>query len=241
MIALSPLDEARFGIRTAKVSDLSEACLPDVLQFCERESVRFLIARCHASDLPLVHRLEQSGFLLMDTLVYYRQMNLAEIPAIADPDGIVIRPVQPGEEMQVRSIAEQSFQDYMGHYHADPRLDHKSCDEAYSDWAMRSCTSRELADEVLVAASADGLLGFLTLRLVAGEGEGPLLCVAPHARGHGIAGAVVVRAMQWSREHGAKGFTISTQITNLAVQRIWARAGLAPSAFSYTFHRWFDR
>ena len=183
MIALSPLDEARFGIRTAKVTDLSEACLPEALQFCEREGVRFLIARCPASDLPLVHRLEQTGFLLMDTLVYYRQVNLAGIPAIADPDGIVIRPVRPGEEMQVRSIAEQSFQGYMGHYHSDPRLDLKLCDEAYSDWAMRSCTSRELADEVLVAASADGLLGFLTLRLVAGEGEGPLIVRgSPRAR-----------------------------------------------------------
>jgi GNAT superfamily N-acetyltransferase len=244
MIALSALDEARFGIRTAKVSGLTEASLPEVLQFCEREAVRFLIARCPASDLPLVHQLERNGFLLMDTLVYYRHTNLADTPATDDPaDGpndIVIRPVQGGEETLVRSLAEQAFHGYQGHYHADPRLNPRHCDEAYSDWAVRCCTSQEAADEVLVAESLHGLVGLITLKMRVDEGEGLLLCVASHAHRRGIARQLVIRAMEWSLSQGAKQFVISTQITNVAVQKVWARAGLEATQFVYTFHRWFD-
>jgi GNAT superfamily N-acetyltransferase len=242
MIALSPLDEARFGVRTAKVNDLTEACLPETLKFCEREAVRFLITRCPASDLPLVHRLEQAGFLLMDTLVYYRHKNLANTPDAADPEGIVIRPAKLGEEALVRSIAEQSFQGYQGHYHADPRLDPRHCDEAYIDWAVRSCEFREQGQsEVLVAASSEGLLGFATLRMeTTDEGEGVLFCVAPAAQGKGIYRLFMIRGMEWSRIHGAKSMVVSTQVTNLAVQKAWVRLGFEPSGSYYTFHRWFD-
>jgi GNAT superfamily N-acetyltransferase len=241
MIALSPIDEARFGIRTAKVTGLTEACLPETLEFCDREGVRFLIARCLASDLSLVHRLERDGFLLMDTLVYYRRKNLADIPVIADPPDIVVRPVQLGEETLVRVIAEQSFQGYGGHYHADPRLDRRHCDEAYVDWAVRSCDLRGAESDVLVAATPHGLLGFATLRLATpGEGEGVLFCVAPPAQGKGIYRLFMIRGMEWSRAHGAKRMIVSTQATHLVVQKAWVRLGFEPSELYYTFHRWFD-
>ncbi len=242
VIALSPMDEARFGIRTARATGLTEACLPEVMQFCEREAVQFLIARCPATDLTTVHRLERDGFLLMDTLVYYRHKNLVDAPMAASPDGIVIRPVRPGEETAVRLIAEQAFQGYQGHYHADPRLGPKDCDEAYKDWAIRSCDSREARrSEVLVAASPDGLLGFATLRLeTSTEGDGVLFGVIPAAQGQGIFRLLMLRGMEWSRAHGATSMLYSTQVTNLAVQRVLVRLGFEPSGFSYTFHRWFD-
>jgi ribosomal protein S18 acetylase RimI-like enzyme len=242
VIALSSIDEARFGIRTAKATDLTVDSLPDAIGFCRREAVRFLITRCSASDLPLVHQLEQDGFLLMDTLVYYRHRNLAHTTVVADPEGVAIRPVEPAEAPLVRSIAAQSFQGYKGHYHADPRLNPNDCDEAYQDWAVRSCESREPGQsEVLVAASPDGLLGFATLRMkTPDEGDGVLFAVAPTARRRGICRLLLQRAMEWSRAHGAKSMSYSTQATNLAVQKVLVRLGFEPCEFSYTFHRWFD-
>jgi hypothetical protein len=32
---------------------------------------------------------------------------------------------------------------------------------------------------------------------------------------------------------------ISTQITNVAVQKVWTRLGFEPSRSYYTFHKWF--
>ena len=210
VIALSAMDEARFGIRTAKATGLTGECLPEVLRFCQREEVRLLIARCSASDLALVHQLERENFLLMDTLVYYRHKNLGGTPAVADPEGITIRPVEPSEWPQVRAIAGQSFQGYKGHYHADPRLHAKDCDEAYQDWAVRSCESRETGQtEVLVAASPKGLLGFATLRMeTPDEGEGVLFSVTPAAQDKGIYRLLLIRAMEWSRAQGAQSMVV---------------------------------
>jgi GNAT superfamily N-acetyltransferase len=241
MIALSPIDEARFGIRSALVKDLGESCLPEALEFCDREGVRFLIARCAASELTLVHKLEQGGFLLMDTLIHCRHRNLSELPAIADPDGIAIRPFRSGEDEAVRDLADQAYRGYRGHYHADPRLDPRLCDEAYIDWALRACDSRGAGSEVLVADSADGLLGFATIKLeTPDEGTAVLSGVAPAAQGKGLYRLLMTRGMEWSRAHGAKSMVFTTQVINIAVQKVWARLGFEPSGYSYTFHRWFD-
>ena len=241
MIALSPLDEARFGVRSAKANDLTEACLPEVLGFCEREKVRFLIARCAASELSLVHKLEREGFLLMDTLIHCRHNNLAALPVPPDPAGIRIRTIQAGEEGDVRDLAEEAYRDYDGHYHADPRLDRKPCREAYADWALRSCQSRGDGGEVFVAETADGLVGFGTVHLLTPhEGEAMLSGVAVHAQGRGIYRLLMTRCMEWSRDCGAQTMLFTTQITNVAVQKVWARLGFEPVGFSYTFHRWFD-
>ena len=152
------------------------------------------------------------------------------------------RPVRPGDDEQVRQVAAESFRGYFGHYHADPRLDSRLCDEVYVSWAVRSCLSREVAGEVLVAELDGRVAGMATLRMNdSEEGEGVLFGVAPAAQGHGIYRSFMIRAMEWCRAQGATRMVVSTQITNLAVQKVWTRVGFEPSHAYYTFHKWFDR
>lgn len=58
---LSPLDTQRFGVRTARARVTTVEEVPEVLDFCAREGVQFLIARCRADDLRIAHQLEQAG------------------------------------------------------------------------------------------------------------------------------------------------------------------------------------
>lgn len=46
--------------------------------------------------------------------------------------------------------------------------------------------------------------------------------------------------MQWCLDNSMKEMVVSTQITNLAVQKVWVRLGFEPYRFYYTFHKWFD-
>jgi GNAT superfamily N-acetyltransferase len=239
-VTLSPLEEERFGIRTAWVRNLKEESFSAVMDFCDQQQARLLVARCSAHDLRLVHKMEQSGFQLMDTLVYYRR-NLAGIPAMDEPSGIIVRPVRPGEERAVQSIAGDAFRGYQSHYHSDPRLDPVRCDQVYSSWALHSCTVPGVADQVLVAACDGVLVGFATLRMVTlEEGEGVLFGVAPVARGKGIYRLFMIHSLDWCRQRGAKWMIYSTQVTNFAVQKPLVRLGFEPSAFFYTLHKWFD-
>ncbi len=239
-VRLSAIDEERFGIKTARATGITLDGLSMVWDFCLANNVRLLIARCPASELAVVQAMEREGCLLTDTLVYYAR-NLAKSPIPADSVEVLVRPIRPGEEDLVKALAAESFKGYYGHYHADPRLDRVKCDDAYTSWAVRSCVSRDVADEVLVADDKGILLGFATLRLNSpDEGEGVLFGVAPAAQGRGIYRSFMIRSMEWFRAKGCTRQVVSTQITNIAVQKVWTRVGFEPSHAYYTFHRWFD-
>lgn len=241
MISLSDLDTERWGVLTARSSISSVDELSEAAQFCLSNHVGFLITRCSTSRLDLAQSMERRGFEIMDTLVYYTR-NLSKTPIPEDGGELPIRPIARGEEDSVARVAAASFKGYFGHYHADARLDRGKCDEAYTSWAVRSCVSREVADEVLVATTEGGeIAGFATLRLnSAEEGEGVLFAVSPEVQGKGVYRSFMIAGMHWSTSKGATRMAVSTQITNIAVQKVWTRVGFEPSHSYFTFHKWFD-
>jgi GNAT superfamily N-acetyltransferase len=235
---LSPLDTARWKAVTAKASEVTPENLPGALAFCQDQKVAFLIARCATIDLAAAQAMEREGFQLMDTLVYFSRDIASGVPQ--DQGQVAVRELRSGESAAVREVASRSFSGYLGHYHADPRLDRRQCDDTYVDWAERSCLSRELADDVLVATIDASIVAFATMRLNSTEeGEGVLFGVAPEAQGRGIYRSLMIGGMQWCRGRGRARMVVSTQITNIAVQKVWSRLGFEPSKSYYTFHKWF--
>jgi GNAT superfamily N-acetyltransferase len=238
-VSLSAIDEKRFGIRTAKAILAHSDDLSTMLDFCQEHRVTFLITRCSTQDLSIAQMLEQAGFFLTDTLVYHGR-DLLKTPIPEDTGPIEIRCVQPGDELALRTVAADSFRGYFGHYHADGRLAPAKCDEVYVDWAVRSCLSRDVADEVLIADDGGTVVGFATLQLnSAEEGEGVLFGVAPAAQGKGVYRSFMIQGMQWCLSKGRRRMVVSTQVTNIAVQKVWARLGFELSHSYYTFHKWF--
>lgn len=239
-LARSPLDEARFGVRCAQASGVTEAAVGRLLAFCRSEQVDLCIARCDAADLPAAQALERVGFALMDTLVRHEH-DLTLTGAAEHPGHLTLSLAGPEAAGEVAEVAALAFRDYGGHYHADPRIDPAQADEVYVSWAHRSCTDPAAADAVLVAMLDGRLAGFVTVRLDAhGDAEGLLDAVHPAARGRGVFRALLQERLRWSREQGARRATVSTQLTNLAAQRAWAKAGYLPLDARYTLHRWFS-
>lgn len=239
-IELSQLDEARFGFRTARALNVREADLPHIHQFCQEHDIRFCIVRCAMEELGAAQALEDTGFRLMDTLVYY-QRDLHRTPIPSDTGHILIRPASAEDSAAIVAVAIESFQGYRGHYHADSHLDPDKCDQVYASWAERSVASRDVADQVLVAELDGRIAGFATLRLNSPDvGEGVLFGVARFAQGRGIYRSFMVRGMDWCAEQGRRVMIVSTQITNLAVQKVWVRIGFELSHAYYTFHKWFE-
>lgn len=240
IVRLSAIDTERFGIPIARAQDLTVTDLPGVVDFCRTHSVRMLVARCRTADVNAAQAMEAAGFQIMDTLVYY-VYKFARSPIPPDQNPVAMRFVRPGDEQQVERIARLAFQGYRGHYHADARLDRQKADQAYISWAVRSCTSRDVADDVLIAHNDEDILGFATLRMnTPQEGEGVLFGVAPAAQGQGIYRSFMIRAMHWTQQQQAEQMVVSTQVDHIAVQKVWARLGFVMSHSYYTFHKWFD-
>ncbi len=236
---LSDIDEVRFRVRTAKVMDLMPNELDNVLNFCRLEDVKFLIARCRTTNLDLTHKMEESGFHLMDTLIYY-SCDLRKSPPPDYISEIMVRPFKAGEEGSIGFIATEAFKGYLGHYHADQNLDKTKCDEVYIDWAYRSCSSKAVADEVFVAEFMGEIIGFGTVKVnSSGEGQYILAGVLRERQGLGVYRLILINCMKWCIENGINRMITATQITNLGVQKVWVRLGFEPSNTFYTFHKWF--
>ena len=135
-VAFSEVDSERFGVRVAR-ANVEGRTLSQALEFCAAERINLLIARCTTTELRAAQKMECLGFLLMDTLVYY-SFDLVK-RAVPDDSGRV-RKFLPEDKQQIETVAAAAFAGYYGHYHADPRLDRKKCDEGYVSWAVRSCS-----------------------------------------------------------------------------------------------------
>jgi GNAT superfamily N-acetyltransferase len=184
--------------------------------------------------------MEGKGFSLMDTLLYYER-DLARPPIPRDTGPALIRPVNAGEAHKVKVVATEAFKGYLGHYHADERLERPKCDAIYPDWAYRSCVARDVANEVLVAELDGSIAGFAALRINSmEEGEGVLFGVSPRAQRRGIYRSLMIQAMNWCLLKGAAYMVLSTQITNIVAQKVWARLGFEVNHAWYTLHKWFD-
>lgn len=234
--ALSPLEEARFGVRTVRVKELTRGQLPGLLEFCRAKAVRLVIARCPSSDLEGAQALEEAGGRLMDTLVYYA-LELAKKPRAPVPAHV--RPATEQEVEPLVAIAAESFRGYQGHYHADARLAREACDATYTDWVRRSVLDARVADAVYTCELEGRLAAFATMRASTGEeGEGVLFGVAPWAQGRGIYADLIRAGIEWCRARALARMVVSTQVTNIAVQKVWVRQGFELSGSYYTFHLW---
>jgi GNAT superfamily N-acetyltransferase len=65
------------------------------------------------------------------------------------------------------------------------------------------------------------------------------LFVTPDARKSGAGRALLERAERWAAETGAKGLTLSTQITNLTAQRLYEACGWTKDDEFIHYHRFF--
>jgi len=238
MISLSDIDEKRFGIPSARADDVEVGDLDGIDSFCREKGVRFLIARCGIDRLDVAQAMEERDFRLMDTLIYckFDFAKKTPLPPLKQ-DIYIIRDIKAGEEHALRDMATEIFHDYQsGHYHADPLLDRAKCNEVYPDWAYNSCLFKQAADKVLVAESQKQLVGFITVK---NKGEIVLNGVLPAFQKKGIYADLLTHALH-ALQPLAKHVVVSTQLSNFAPQKIWARLGFEPHEAMYTFHKWYE-
>src|SRR5687768_777877 len=81
-VELSPLDEQRFGVRTAKGKITAAGDVAALMDFCRARAVELLIVRCPTSDLATAQALEAIGGRLMDVLLYsLRDLQKTPLPS----------------------------------------------------------------------------------------------------------------------------------------------------------------
>ncbi|MDR3480886.1 MAG: hypothetical protein P4L91_09250 [Burkholderiaceae bacterium] len=241
-IQLSQLDHDRFGIITAKAADIeSIADLDDCVAYCKSNKVELLIARIDTSRVDTFQKMEAIGGVLCDTLLYY-ELNLRRFKSENIPgQEFIVRAMAPMDRDAVLTIAREAFSGYFGHYHSDPRLSRKACDDTYVSWCESTINNLGDVDKLLVAEDSTGVCGFVTSRVHENERlELALGGVSKRVVGRGVFHRLIQAGIQDGVNSSLKHAFTSTQSSNLASQRVCLAYGFAPSKSVHTFHKWFD-
>lgn len=240
---LSELDLNRFGVVIVK-ADCFESTqdVDECLSFSKNNNAELLIARLDASRLDLAQKIEAAGAILCDTLIYYELRCLHVKPSASLPDDtFMFRDFRPEDHTDVVAIARAAFAGYYGHYHSDSMLTKDDCDETYVSWCETTIENIGKLNKVLVAEDTEGVCGFLTMRAHEGERlELVLSGVAKRVEGRGVYRRLIREGIKYAVNENFKCIFSSTQIVNLAVQRVWIAHGFFPIKFVHTFHKWFN-
>lgn len=242
---LSKLDLDRFGFVTVKAEGLkSIEDVNECISFSSNNNAELLIARLDASRLEAVQRIEASGGILCDTLIYYElRCHHAKnsVRAIDKDDGTFqLREMSTRDQSAVIHIARTAFSGYYGHYHSDSRLDRRDCDATYVSWCENAVQNMGEVNKIIIAEDAAGICGFLTMKAHDdGQLELVLSGVAKRVEGRGVYRRMIRQGIEHAINGGFKRVFTSTQIINLTVQRVWIAQGFFPIKFEYTFHKWF--
>lgn len=239
LVECNALESARFGVVAARARDPLAA--PQALDAAaEALGVQMLTVRIACQEHSRIHALEADGFRLMDTIVYYERP-LQELPPSSPPSGdVTIRRARPKDAAAVAEVARAAFSNYIGHYHADPRLQPAAADAAYVEWAEKSIAGQSEAEQAILLFCGQRLGGFLTLRRNSpAEIEIMLNAVHPDLQRRGFYQRLLVEALVMGRNAGAATITVSTQVNNLPVQRAWATLGFRLASSFHTFHKWY--
>jgi ribosomal protein S18 acetylase RimI-like enzyme len=228
------------------MSSVAIRLVEEVLRRVADRDADFLLCRAIPSDKAIIHALESSGFLLMDTLLNFlfdcrahgskgRQQQV--------PEGFTLRLATASDIEPLAEVAYSSFAGHFGRFHADPRIGHAAATRIYQEW-IRSCTNG-WADWIVAAMHGDRVAGYsawkkpsaLDERHGIRLGHYSIAAVHPDFFGRGLFTALTYAGMEQLCS-SADWIEAPTHIDNYAVQRGFLRLGWRIAGAQHSFHKW---
>lgn len=167
-----------------------------------------------------------------DTLIYFEIPTSKETEA--GPGSLAT--CDMGDAQAVDQLVRAAFADYRNHWAANPALSRMSVTDAYADWMTSSLNDRDRA--VLRYSTKEGETAGICLVDDGDEGFEEILLagVVPGQRRQGAYQSMLRHVIARAGSLGKESVVISTQASNIAVMRAWARVGMLPTISLNTVH-----
>ena len=133
-------------------------------------------------------------------------------------------------ELLVRDV----FESYENHYFSNPVFQTDLVLSGYVEWAQRNCST--VGSYILLSEPSDEEVGFATVAWNEDVPNVELAGIRSNMRGKGHYRNLMLAIMQETRIAEKSSVQISTQVTNLIVQRAWASLGWKPTEVQETIH-----
>lgn len=238
LLTRSPLDSARFRLeiwRGLVASDDVPRLWDDIVNV----AADVAIFRVRADDIRAMTHFTgpRDALIHADTLVYYGR-DLARGSIAAPARSLAhYREARPDDNDALRAVTSRVFASYQNHYHANRLFAGDDILAGYAEWAA-SHTRPDGATKAWVATDNNAIVGFICCAFnePAGTAEIILNGVLPEHAGQGIYADLVRIAQGHFDSMGIRHISVSTQVGNYAVQRVWSREGLRLSHAYDTWH-----
>lgn len=220
----SELESARFGLRIGRDDGdgpigLAELAPYDVvISRRPAESVREWSTLATLTGYTAIHA---------DSLVYWRWEDDGGDIDVPDPWHM------SHDRAHLERLVRDVFDGYGNHYASNPLFGRDDILDGYVEWALASAADGGFVEVVDDRGDA---AGFGLVDWSAAEPDVRLAGVCRAARGSGRYRSVVAAMVAATRARGHAGIRISTQVHNVAVQRVWAAAGWKPFQAFETTH-----
>lgn len=239
VVSFSPLESRRFGLRVWRLAVGLEAADAEaeraIDQLVADADVDLLIARWNGFRPALPTRMIQHGSTVLPTpdLMYWER----PLATQTWPQTTARLVDQRHQDATLRALAE-IFGEYANHYSANPRLSAHSVAAGYLEWARSTFSTTQGTGVVVGPVGKPRAVATLQVSPDGASAEVMLAGVIPEARGSGTYDDLLAGCCTEAARLGADRIIISTQSTNLAAQRAWARMEWRPQASITTVHAW---
>jgi hypothetical protein len=237
MLNRADRESARFGLNVARAS-LDGIDARALARELIESRVDVAILRTPARPETGVAALDAFGLspIHADSLVTYTCDLAAYDPqALANPS-LDIRPAGRDDTQGITELVEVVFAEYPTHYRANPLLPREDIVAGFGEWALGHIGADERTCWV---ARVDGRIAGLACSAFdnrTGVCQGVLHGVSPDFARQRIYTDLIRYTQRYFRQHGLSKLEISTQVSNLRVQRVWVREGFSFESVVDTFH-----
>lgn len=212
-----------FSPKPSFISELTGKLVADL----KENNIDYATIRFPATQFPMIHEFERSGFLLVDCSVSLGMNLKNEFKDIPKQ----IRQAKNSDIPMLQKIAGGSF--HLNRFYNDSVISKDQADEIYSQWIKNSLEKKQ-ADSVFVWEENERICGFTTLKK---SGNIVLIAVDNNHRGKGIAKNLIKRSLNQFIIWRLKNATIETQMTNIPALRAYQACGFKIEKVFVTY-RW---
>jgi acyl dehydratase len=236
-IKYSPVESARFGMNVYR-GNITDPNAKVIRNLIVKNAVDLMILRIPSTSKNKHYLLLEAGFDVIhaDTLVYYT-CNLQKAEIKQPVNSLDFVPISSENAGVLQEMIPVIFEGYQNHYFSNPVLDENLIKQGYIEWASSYHEDAEGRISWLVADQGE-CIGFATCSFDQDtrEAEGVLYGVMPKAAGRGVYSDIIRFTQNYFKGKGYSTMVVSTQIQNIAVQKVWGRESFFINKSYDTYH-----
>jgi acyl dehydratase len=232
---ISDLESKRFKLNILR-ANVEEIEVKELRSRIFDNNIDVTILRISSSNIEMISRLDALEFeyFQADTLVYhFVNLETYKPQSLKNQDLIFIK-ATIDDAVALERMVRVVFKDYTNHYSSNKFINTKDALNGYVQWVIKFLDSKD--KEVFIVYRNEEAIAFATCECLEDKAEGVLFGVIPDASGGGVYSDIIRFTQSYYKEKGMKIMSVSTQIQNLAVQKVWAREGFVLQDSVSTIH-----